>query len=645
MLFEDNFASKQASEAKGWTFRADGQVEPAWSANQLAASVKANSGLLWGFASGDYADLGLEAEMQFTSGASSATSLIFRYSEAAGKRSYYSFGINTAGEYFLDRMVNGISQRLVNSTRSTLIKSGQGRNTLGVIATGSSLALYINRTLVKTVTDTMLPAKGKAGFIVYSDKAPAVVTYSRFTIYAPDQARQAWSPVAAATATPTTAPVTAGSTPSTAAVDGEKMALAVHPGYKRFTTSYADFSINIPDSWQSLAEEAKGRQIVLGSQGSKTNLEIGISAAGQDLDQVLYNWIQTMKSQVAVPASKTAVGHYAARQVVVDVAETGRRYYLAAVGAPNNTFVLALGGPANDPEVSIHFAAAIASFRVPARCGAAVCPELLQRDAVVGTPAPPPMPAAAPATGGRTTATTPTPAGDYTPQGPGSGTFTAFTFAAGSTKDYRPVDPLARFPEGVTSVFAVYTYEGMKRGTPFVFDWYRDGQVYLKGAAGAWDSDESGGGWRRMYNPDGLPAGNYELRLYVSDQLRQQGSFKVEARPAGKPAIGRILFAEGVKDDQPLGAHKPFENFVAGTKTVYAFFDASNLSKSVSYKREWYRDGALLTSKTEAWAGGANEKNWWANYANDQGLASGTYELKLYLDNELVQLATFVIDQ
>ncbi len=195
-LFEDAFVSKQASEAQGWTFRADGQVEPAWSANQLVTTVKANSGLLWGFASGDYADLGLEAEMQFTSGASSATSLVFRYSEAAGKRSYYSFGINTAGEYFLDRMVSGAAQRLVNSTRSTLIKSGQGRNTLGVIATGSSLTLYINRTLVKTVTDTAVGAQGKVGFIVYSDKAPAVVAYSRFTIYTPDQARQAWSPTA-----------------------------------------------------------------------------------------------------------------------------------------------------------------------------------------------------------------------------------------------------------------------------------------------------------------------------------------------------------------------------------------------------------------------------------------------------------------
>ena len=88
----------------------------------------------------------------------------------------------------------------------------------------------------------------------------------------------------------------------------------------------------------------------------------------------------------------------------MDVNDTGRRFYLAAVGAPNNTFLLALGGPADDPEPSVNFAAAIASFRVPARCGAAPCPELLQRDALVGTPAPAPVAAATPP---RTPAPTP----------------------------------------------------------------------------------------------------------------------------------------------------------------------------------------------------------------------------------------------
>jgi len=194
---------------------------------------------------------------------------------------------------------------------------------------------------------------------------------------------------------PTAVPTTGGTAADATAIEREKMALAVRPGYKRFVTTYADFSVNIPDAWQSLAEEAKGRQIVLGSQGSKTNLQIGLSAAGQNLDEVVSSWVQTMKGQVVVPATKTAVGHYEARQVIVDVSEPySRRIYLAAVSTSNNTFLLALDGPAGDPDAPIIFEAVVSSFRVPARCGATVCPELLQRDAAVGTPVP--MPAAAP---------------------------------------------------------------------------------------------------------------------------------------------------------------------------------------------------------------------------------------------------------
>ena len=58
------------------------------------------------------------------------------------------------------------------------------------------------------------------------------------------------------------------------------------------------------------------------------------------------------------------------------------------------------------------------------------------------------------------------------------------------------------------------------------------------------------------------------------------------------PLFGRILFAENIKDGQPVNLHQPKENFKAGTQRVYAFFDASNMTKGLAYRREWYRDGA-----------------------------------------------------
>ena len=263
-------------------------------------SVKADPALLRGFVPGDYDDVGLETDAEFVGNATATVGLTLRYSEADNKRSYYLFAITTNGDYYLTRMVNGISQDLVEPTRSPLIKPAPNRNTLGIIAVGSNLSLYINRTFVRTVSDTMLRAKGKAALAFYGDAPPAAAAFSRFAVYTPDQAKTAWSTSAAPNAPPTSG----GPTPNARAVDGEKTDLMVHPGYKRFTTNYADFSVNIPESWQSLAEEAKGRQIVLGSMGSKTNLEIDISAAGENLDQVINNWVQSMKGQVVIPASQ-----------------------------------------------------------------------------------------------------------------------------------------------------------------------------------------------------------------------------------------------------------------------------------------------------------------------------------------------------
>ena len=51
-----------------------------------------------------------------------------------------------------------------------------------------------------------------------------------------------------------------------------------------------------------------------------------------------------------------------------------------------------------------------------------------------------------------------------------------------------------------------------------------------------------------------------------------------------------------------------------------------------------------MITQPEPWDWGATEKNWWAQYYNEKGLASGTYELKLFVEDELVQLATFVIE-
>ncbi len=237
-------------------------------------------------------------------------------------------------------------------------------------------------------------------------------------------------------------------------------------------------------------------------------------------------------------------------------------------------------------------------------------------------------------------------------------TFSSIVFAPGIMNPYSnavPIDAANRYPEGVAQVFGVFSYQGMSNGSPWHYEWYLDGvlQDRLKGG-GNWSFGTAGSTWLSTWNPDGVRSGQWELRVYIGDRLAQRGSFVVEQHAQGTPFFSVIRFAEGVQDNKPINEHRPYDltynrldSFKAGTQKVYAFFDAMDVAKNLTWRREWYRDGQLLSdlTKTDTWNADPNQNDWWINIFNDNGLESGTYELKLYISDQLVQLGTFVVDR
>ncbi len=231
-----------------------------------------------------------------------------------------------------------------------------------------------------------------------------------------------------------------------------------------------------------------------------------------------------------------------------------------------------------------------------------------------------------------------------------SNPFGAIVFAPGimgADPNVKPVDPGTRFPEGISRLCTLFTYEGPITGNQWRFERYRDGKLQTDLGLDA-GSDHTGSGteWYCIWSSSGLSPGEWEFRLYFMDRLAQKGTYTIERTVPGTAAFGTIRFAEGIADSKPSNPHRPIDNFKSGTTQVYAFFDATNLSKQTNWKWQWYRDGNLLENLggAEAWKGGQTEKDWWLRIFNDNGLTSGTYELKLYLDGKLAQLATFVIE-
>lgn len=202
VLFSDDFATQKTSEDKGWVFEAGENVDTAWAANKFIVSVKKANWLGLNWPDGKYDNFGAETEGLVTGGSYAEYGLVFRVSGDKDSRNYYIFGVTTDGKYYLQKKVNGqwADQDPVPPTASTYIKP-KAKNTLGVLAQGTKLSLYINGFLVKTVTDSS-STNGLVGvFAGTGDNTSAQVTFNRLIVLTADKAQAEWGTTPAVEAT------------------------------------------------------------------------------------------------------------------------------------------------------------------------------------------------------------------------------------------------------------------------------------------------------------------------------------------------------------------------------------------------------------------------------------------------------------
>jgi hypothetical protein len=212
VLFSDDFSSQQASEDKGWVFDTGDNVDYAWSANQLTISIKKKQWLGLNWPDGTYDNFGAELEAQAIGSDYTEYGLVLRAAGDKDSRTYYIFGVNTDGKYYLQKKVDGkwAETDPAPAAASQYIKP-KAKNTLGVLAEGNKLSLYINSFLVKTVTDDA-SSRGYVGvFAGTGDNDSAKAVFTRFTVLTTDKAKSDWGTTpAAGGAQPTATTAAAG---------------------------------------------------------------------------------------------------------------------------------------------------------------------------------------------------------------------------------------------------------------------------------------------------------------------------------------------------------------------------------------------------------------------------------------------------
>jgi len=109
-----------------------------------------------------------------------------------------------------------------------------------------------------------------------------------------------------------------------------------------------------------------------------------------------------------------------------------------------------------------------------------------------------------------------------------------------------------------------------------------------------------------------------------------------------EPIIGPIIFATGVtEDDQPVDAGITFPSDV---EEIHAFFSYEGLSGSDTWERHWYQDDEEVGSGSGTWDAGESGTFDLSLTGGGEPLGSGTWKLEIYVNGELAQTSSFVIE-
>ena len=113
--------------------------------------------------------------------------------------------------------------------------------------------------------------------------------------------------------------------------------------------------------------------------------------------------------------------------------------------------------------------------------------------------------------------------------------------------------------------------------------------------------------------------------------------------PIPIPSIGRITMAKGVSaSGNPI---EPTSYFPEGTKEVHAVFEYENMRPEMQVTTKWTRNGGEGAGGTYDWWGKESGVESIFLHNNSEVLLSGNYEVRIYVDNKLMQSAEFNIGE
>lgn len=116
------------------------------------------------------------------------------------------------------------------------------------------------------------------------------------------------------------------------------------------------------------------------------------------------------------------------------------------------------------------------------------------------------------------------------PTEPTFGPITTYTDETG--EDGLLNNPTDEFPAGTTKVYACFDYWAMDSDVRFTLYWFENGKSFWE-TSRRWEEEEEGSTcwyiWQEKTTGSlmGLPAGNWEVKLYLGNELAQEAKFHI----------------------------------------------------------------------------------------------------------------------
>jgi len=96
------------------------------------------------------------------------------------------------------------------------------------------------------------------------------------------------------------------------------------------------------------------------------------------------------------------------------------------------------------------------------------------------------------------------------------------------------VGVLDLFSTGTKAIYGVFKYTGFAKGTRVTFQWLHGGAVRYE-KSDVWDKTPEGSSWTALTDPNGLPGGNYQVKIIVGDKELASKSFLVVTPATATP--------------------------------------------------------------------------------------------------------------